>query len=255
MTVARFLSMLAFMASTFWGYAVVAQDFRVDTDVFIGDEDESVSETLTIFSGDVVYDFFVKGPEETTVFDVRRGRIVLLDAERQVKTTLTTDQLLEFSAHIQSLSVEDGHRALLSPRFSTSYEEDRQRIELASDRLTYRAKGIRPKLESAAERFRDFADWYARLNAVKPGNLPPFGRIKLNNELASRKMVPEEIERTVVVERSLTDKQSKARSRHTFVWTLSGTDRKRIAQASRYMASFESVTAAEYWRIPTVAAQ
>ena len=121
--------------------------------------------------------------------------------------------------------------------------------------MTYHAKGIKPKPADAAERFRQFADWYARLNAVRPGNPPPFGRLELNELLASHGLVPEEIERTFVREKRLTNQTQRARSRHLFVWTLSGTDRKRIEKASECLTSFESVAPAQYWRAPSVASR
>jgi hypothetical protein len=77
--------------------------------------------------------------------------------------------------------------------------------------------------------------------------------MKLNQALAERDLVPGEIERTVVLERPLSNKVSRARSHHSFVWTLSGTDRKRIDEASKYMASFEAVSPTVYWGASQVA--
>ena len=151
-----------------------AGDFRVDTDVFVDrNEEKPVAETLTLFSQGVVYDFILNGSEEITVLDIRHGRIVLLDAERRVKTELTTDQLIEFSAKIKTLSQDEKQNALFSPQFTTRFDEESGELELVSPRLTYRATGIRPKLAAAPRQFREFADWYARLNAIRPGNLPP----------------------------------------------------------------------------------
>ena len=105
----------------------------------------------------------------------------------------------------------------------------------------------------ADEQFREFADWYARLNAIRPGNLPPFGRLELNEALARRQLVPEEIDRTIVLDGRFGAKKVKACSRQSFVWTLSGTDRKRVEKAGRLMAELQEITPPEYWRVPRVA--
>jgi hypothetical protein len=246
---------LEILAATFLASSAWSQDFRVETDVFVADEDESVSETLTLFAGDVVYDFFLKGPDQVTCFDINRGRIVLLDRERQVQTTLTTEQLLEFSTAIRSLPPTDAARGLFHPQFDETYDEESGSLELTSPELTYSAKGVRPKIPGAAERFRTFADWYKRLNAVRPGSLPPFGRLALNAALAEKGLVPEEVRRVVVIDRPVADKRLRASSQLIYVWTLSGTDRKRIEQAAHDMANFESVSPAQFWQIDAVAAR
>jgi hypothetical protein len=249
------LLVLACVGSFCLANSAHSQDFRVEADVFVEDGGESVSETLTLFKGDVVYDFFLKGPDETTMFDINRGRIILLDGVRRVQTTLTTDQLLELSDAIRQRGAARGNQPLFEPQITTNYAEQEKILTLTSDRLTYRAKGIDPKLPHAAERFRQFADWYARLNAIRPGNPPPFGRLELNGALAGHGLVPEEIERTVVLDRPLANKTLRARSRHIFVWTLSSTDQKRIDKAGQNLAAFESVGLGQYWQAYTVAAR
>jgi hypothetical protein len=245
--------MLACATSTLGASAAIAQDFRVDTDVMGGDSDEILVETLTIFSGDVVYDFLLTDSQEITVFDVRRGRIVVLDPTRRVKTTLTTDQLLEFSAHIKTIAQGRDKDHLFEPQFDESFNSETGEVELLSEGLTYRAQGVAPKVAAAPKRYREFADWYARLNCVRAPNVPPFGRLVLNAVLAKHQLVPREVERIVVLDRPLANKQLRARSRHSFVWALSGTDRNRIEQAARHNANFEAVSPGEYWQVRSVA--
>lgn len=247
------LQTLALVAAM--GLSAAAQDFRVEADVFADGSEESVAETLTLFKGDVVYDFFLKGPDEATVFDLNRGRIVLLDNTRRVQTTLTTEQLQQLSDTIRSAGASKGNERLFNPQISPSFDEQAKIVTVASDRLTYRAKCIDPKLPDAAEKYRRFADWYARLNAVRPGNPPPFGRLELNSAVAERSLVPEEIERTVVLDRPLANKTLKARSRNIFLWSLSGTDQKRIEKASMSLAKYESIDLGRYWEANSVAKQ
>jgi hypothetical protein len=252
----RFMS-LALWATLPGGHVVVAEDFRVDTDVFLEDNaEEPIAETLTLFSRGIVYDFILSGSEEITIFDVDRGNLVLLDTERQMKTSLTTQELLSLSAKMKVLVEGEKLAEVFFPEFVTQFDVDGPQLVLTSPRLTYRVTATRPKLATAAERFRQFADWYARLNALRPGNMPPFARLELNSALADRELVPEEIEREVVLEGRFANKKTRVRSKHSFVWLLSGTDRKRIEKADRLRAEYSpAVSLAEYWRIPALATQ
>lgn len=221
-----------------------AQEFRVETDVFSGNAKEPVSESLTIFSGELVYDFLLGDSEEIAVFDVKRGRIMLLDARSRSKTEFTTENLLEFATAIQSRGAGPAYEPLFHPQFTTTFDEERSLLRLESERLTYSAKCIAPKQPNAAKRFQQFADWYARLNAIRPGNIPPFGRLELNRALAERNLIPEEIERTLII-----DKKQIARSHHAVTWIVSFSDRKRMENADSLIASLETVPPKEFWKV------
>ena len=49
-----------------------AEDFRIQTRVYRGDEETPVSQNLTLFRAGVVYDFLSE-PAETTIYDRPRG--------------------------------------------------------------------------------------------------------------------------------------------------------------------------------------
>ena len=89
---ALFLFILAFALGSILATAQ-GDDFRIENEVYTGRASKPVAETLTLFSGNFVYDFVLgdqlNGLEckEITVFDKRRGRIVLLNAERKVDRT------------------------------------------------------------------------------------------------------------------------------------------------------------------------
>ena len=50
-----------------------AEDFRVDTEVFNGDEKEPFAESLTLFAGGRVYDFLLNEPQEITITRAMRA--------------------------------------------------------------------------------------------------------------------------------------------------------------------------------------
>ncbi len=223
-------------------------EFRVDTDVFLGEEKEPFAENVTIFKAGLVYDFPLSGPREITVFDPSRGRFVLLDVEREVKTTLTTQELLEFVAAMKVHAQEMGglFAAAADPQFEERFDSSTGWINLQAPTLSYRARGQQPELDLAAARYREFADWYARLNATRPGSLPPFARIELNRVMAERGRIPAEVELTLESQEAERVRRVVLRSRHFPFWRLSATDHKRLEAAGAQMAQFRAIRFSEY---------
>ncbi len=224
---------------------VSAQEFRVETKVYANDDKAPVAETLSIFSDGIVYDFLLSGAKEMTMFDRMHNRIVLLDPERQVKTELSTDAILAFIAKMKA-RLGDAQRRYLSGSGMKLENEEGGWIKLYNDRVIYRAKGVTPKESDAVLQYRQFADWYARLNAMRLGNLPPFARLRLNAELAERGFIPKEVERTIIFKTGLSESKETLRSQHTTNWRLSQTDRKWIDRVGTYLTTFRTVPFTEY---------
>lgn len=247
---------LTFVLSPICTGQLPGQDFRVDTDVYLGDDKETFSEHLTLFRGSVVYDFEVKGSEEITILDLQKkdGEIVLLDVKRRKRADLTTKELLDFSARIKAIGINNHAEDLVAPNFEVTFDETLSSLELVSRKITYRVIGIKPTDPSIATRYREFTDWYARLNSMRPPNPPHFGRLELNSELANRGLLPQDIERTILLGR-LFSKPQKARSHHVVGTSISGTDRRRIDEAGGYLVSFDKVSPAEYMQLEKLAAQ
>jgi hypothetical protein len=231
-------------------HSALAEEFRVETDIFLGDQKEPFAQNVTLFSSGLVYDFPRTGPEEITVFDPARGRFVMLDPRRKVKATVTTQELLELAAamKVHARELEGAFAFAANPEFDEDVDNETGWVTLSSRLLTYRARCISPKLPSAVTRYRSFADWYARLNATRPGSLPPFARMELNRAIAQRNQIPEEVTLTVEPKHRFVGRKLVVRSHHLFNWRLSNTDRKKIDQAGTKMADFEAVTIREYRR-------
>lgn len=224
-----------------------AQDFRVETDVFVEKQKEPVAEFLTIFYGNTIYDYLISEPQEVTVFDMSRGRFVLLDPKRSVKTEITTTEIELFGQQLRERAMPRD-AAFFHPQLTYTHDEQTGWHRWESEKLTYRAKGITPKFPEAAQRYRVFADWYAQLSAMRPGNLPPYGRLELNKVLAEKKLVPEEIERTVTLATVFPARKLEARTHHLFHWILSEQDQRRIRKTGDQMASFQPVTPEVYFQ-------
>jgi hypothetical protein len=231
--------------------------FRVDTELFQNQDKKPFSEQLTIFTaGGTVYDFCLTAPQEVTVFDPRRGVFTLLNEQKQIKATVTTQELLDFCLAFETQAAQEKHTLFAfcaAPQFETTEKEiDRNgqtiiEMRLTAKPLTYVAEGQRFDHLEAVKAYRHFADWCARLNATC-GN-PPAARLELNQALADRDLLPLEITRTIPPDLPL-GKKLETRSQHRVNWALSREDQKKIDQAGNMMAQFQLVSYDEYRRIP-----
>ncbi len=237
--------------------AGLAQDFRIDTEVFIGKEKKPAAETLTLFASGQIYDFLLQEPEEITLLDPVRGRLTMLDKARQIKCGLNTQELLDLSLAYETQAGESKDALFgfaARPDFAVTSEEVREngqdlvKLSLVGKPLEYHAVGRRPERLEAVRSFRYFADFMARLNSQRPGNLPAGARLELNKQLAERELLPVEITRTIPPTNPLTGKRIEVRSHHLVSWALSGEDRKRIDRAGTYLAEFRAVSFEEYRR-------
>lgn len=224
-----------------------SQEFRIETELFSGKEKEPFAENLTLFSAGTVYDFPLIGPEEITVFDYVGGRFVILDTARRVKTTVDTDQILRFVAAVLT-EASDEESPLVHPSFVQEYDKETGWLTLTDKHIVYRAKTIQPEDREAVAEYRRFADWYARLNSMRPGNLPPFARLELNKALASRNVIPERVELTISPKSRLATSKVELASRHVVTWKLLETDRNRIERVTEYLGTYNAVEYDEFVR-------
>lgn len=245
------LSVAAFCLLTARGGA---QDFRIDTEIFIGDDKEPAAETLTIFSQGMIYDFLLTEPAEMTVLDTVRGRFTLLDPARRVKCGLGTQEVLDqtFALATHAAQSRDALFAFAAkPEFETKVEEfeeygqPRTRITLTGKPLSYVVIGREPEKPEAVAAFRYFADEFAQLNSLRAGNLPAGARLEVNKALADRRLIPLEVTRTIPATNPL-GREIVVKSRHLVNWTLSGEDRKKIDRAGTGLAEFSAVSFEEY---------
>lgn len=250
----RFLAILTLLV----GAATVAAEgleFRVDTEIFMAEEKKPILQQLTIFSADgTVYDFSLTATPEVTVFDPRRGRFTLLDEARKTKAIITTQELLDFTLELEKQAAKEKNTPFAfaaAPHFDTTVNEiERQgqpmtELRLTAKPLSYTALGLKPTDPDAVKMYRHFADWCARLNSTRGGNLPAAARLELNREFAERDLLPFEIVRTTPSPKPLGKKQE-AKSEHRFNWSLCGEDQKKITHAGDMMATFTVVSYTDY---------
>ena len=122
-------------------------------------------------------------------------------------------------------------------------------VTVHGKKLTYEADGAKPKYPEAVRRYQQFADWYARLNATKTGNPPPYARIQLNSAISQKGLIPTHVRRTVHGVKKLVS------SKHATLWVLSKTDESRIRTVGDQIATYRAVAPKDFWRREQVAKQ
>ncbi len=234
-------------------YPVVADDFRVDSKVYIGKETAPHSANVTFFQGAHVYDFLDK-PAQVTIYDTARERIVLIDPDRQVRTEITGEMITAFCKSIRVLEQKHSDpllRFALAPTFEEQEaKEDGERV-FESKYITYKVHASKPEDPTMAARYRTFSDWSAKLNSlVNRGSLPPFPRLAINTSLGKTGQVPDKLQ-VILSPRSLLPSRGVTyRSEHEFRPRLLDSDLKKIDQSGDMLARTTRIGLGEYLRTP-----
>lgn len=230
----------------------LGQDFRIDTEVFVDGRKEPIAESLTLFVEGRIFDF--GGAEsEIALIDRSHGQMTLLDPVRKKQTSLAAPDALQLMLQIEAFAAASPDPVFsfaARPKFTTSSSDEKQgdeprlRLQLKSDVISYNTLAFKPPRGEAAHLYRYFADWSARLNALRPGNLPPGARLELNAALAERGLIPLRVERTIQAGRL--GRKIEVRSEHLITWSLSGEDRRRLERATDYLSQFPHQPFDEY---------
>ena len=232
--------LMACLSGGIVGHAALGDDFRVDNAVTIGDAKEPSSQSATLFHNGIVYDF-MKSPAETVVFDKAAGRFVLLNHSSRTRAELTTGQISAFLNQLQPDAAKQRDplvRFLADPKFDERFDATSGELTFSSPLVTYRAVLGSEESPAAVEQYREFSDWYARLNAMlAPGSRPPFGRLVFNSSIARHKAIATQVVLTLASDKP-GEKPSVIRSTHQITHALTPTDLDRIARVAELMKSF-----------------
>jgi hypothetical protein len=232
------------------GLAMAADDgIRIESKVFLGTDKEPKAENTTIFYRGVVYDY-LHSPAETIVLDPARNRFVLLDPSRRMRTELTTHEVMALCENLRQWAATQTDaflKFLAAPKFEEQVDERTGDVIMQSPWVTYRAATVEANVDEVLPQYREFSDWYARLNArLNPGYKLVFARLALNEALQKRRQLPREITLTVQPRKTFSFQKTVVRSEHQFVYHLVESDRDRIAQTGQFMAIFQPVDFTQY---------
>ncbi len=220
---------------------VAAQELRIETDVYVGSGAKPVSHTITLFDSGTVYDF-VDSPAEIAVFrpptSSRAGQFILLDLDLKQRTDVSTDRIDGLMNKLSKWAkAQDDPMLQFSarPEFEETFDAETGSLTLDNELWNYTVATVPSEDAATLRHYREFTDWYTRLNTMVNSSPPPGPRLALNAALEKHCVVPVEIRRTV-------DSDSTAvRATHLFSWRLSRADRARLDEAREYLASFEKV--------------
>ncbi len=224
-----------------------AQELRIETKVFGAEEDEEpLSHTVTLFDKNTVYDF-VEEPEQIAIFRAPSpgsgGQFILLDVGSARRTEVSTDRIAGLMEKLSKWAAEQKDPLLkfsAAPKFKETFDRETGVLTLSSDLWEYNVATIPAGSAPILARYREFTDWYTRLNTMMNSSPPPGPRLELNRSLEKYGVMPVEIRRT------LKSNKSMLRATHLFSWRLSREDRVRLDEARKYLASFKKVDNEEF---------
>lgn len=219
-----------------------AQEFRVETDVYMGDDAESTSHTVTLFEKSAVYDF-VDGQSQIVVYqqesESRNAQFILLDTDTKRRTEIDVKRIAGLMTKLTKWAATQDDPILkfaAEPRFEEKFDSESGDLSLTSEEWTYRVATIPAEDPKALTRYQDYADRYAELSTMLYGAAPAGPRHALDASLAKHKAIPVEIRRITGG-----DEKNQVRAAHLFSWRLSRDDRSRLDEAQEFLTSFEKV--------------
>lgn len=225
-----------------------AENFRIETKIYVGDEDKPASETTTLFQDGTVYDF-LSNPTQTAVFCKptagKPRRFILLHPGKRIRTEFDTEQLAGAMDKLRAWAGRQNDTFLqfaADPQFDETFNPEKNELVLASHLESYKVSTSSEEHAEALAEYREFLDWYARLNTLLQGTAPPEPRLRLNEALARHQVIPLKIELTRSGERK------PLRAEHDFTWLLSRDDEKRIDDVSNALFGYRQVTNEEFNR-------
>lgn len=224
-----FVFIATFLTSDFQTFAA---DFSVVTHLFSSTEEEPVGENTTIFREGNVYDLPAFG-DQITFFDNENKQFILLDTARKTWTRVSSEYLIQYGTWLKekaSNSDDPLLRFCVAPQFEVRSEKEGTLWYFEHPLLTYRVDATPFDDPEVARQYREFSDWYARLNAMlRPQALPPFPRLIVNQQLAQKDLIPRSVGLRISPSSRTGKEPLVIRSVHRVRSGLSSQDRQRLA--------------------------
>ncbi len=226
----------------------MAEDFRIDSQIFQGQNNSPDTTGTTIFQEGIVYDF-ANNDREVTILAPKFEKIILLDQTLQIKTELSTKQLTEFVNQMivrSDKSTDPTIQFMLHPKFQTHSGSNKGERVFQSEQLTYMFDTFAPSQKSIPEQYREFSDFSASLNTLVNRGWPPLARHEVNRQLASEGLLPKKV--TLLIPPQAESKRRKIhlRSEHRISFHIESSRQGKIAFAKSGMEKLKSVGLGEH---------
>lgn len=222
-----------------------AEDFSIENSVYDGRD--LIARSTTLFVGDKAYDLLTN-PDEAIIFDLAGDRITLVDNVRRVRCDLTTGEVTDFCEQVRARarkSSSESIRFAADPEFRELLDPETNEIVLTGTWLEYRSRATAPKNAEVLKRYEGYVLRQAQLNTLmNPGAPPPSARLKLNEALARRQQLPEQVSLRRTSSESGGGKS--LRAEHHYTWRLGEPDLRRIAEVDQKLASYPPVSVSNF---------
>jgi hypothetical protein len=227
--------------------------FRVDNQVFSGDQKTPVSQSTTIFQQGAVYDYLEK-PAEILVFEANLDRFVLLNPARRISTEIGGQRVAAFIEELRKNALKraadkkDPFIAFLfKPDFREQFDPQSGVLALTSPWMSYRVLTFSPADLTTVDRFCQFSSRFAQLSPMlSPQARPPFARMAVNAALTQHQVLPREVSVTMTPKKGFATRSTTIRSVHQWVDQLPQSDLDRVAQTRQFMAIYSPVSLEQY---------
>jgi hypothetical protein len=217
------------------------------TSVAVAEEGQPILSNLTIFHEHLIYDFPLDASQQASAFDRRREHFTLLDGRLRIQCQLSGQELMELSAAVALRDARRAHgpeRPAAEPSFRVEYDAQSLRVQLEAEtrdeKVTYVVVGQQPDKPWAVEAYRQFADWFARLNVTRDGR-SPLTRLRLNELLCDHGLLPRTVSRRAAGQPTYV-------GQHQFDWALRPDDLERIGDVRQWADAFPRVSLVEFRR-------
>ena len=227
-------------------------ELRVDTSLYFGDKTSPISQNVTLFQSGLVYDFSSSNSDskseeiEITIYDSQTKMFTLLDINRKIKFTIPQTRLVQLTEALRAQTSQNPElKFLTSADYTETSDQNSGWTTVDGEVIKYRFKGKQLRNPQNFDSYCEFLNQYTLLAVTDPRRTPPFARLRLNESIKKKGVVPTDIRldmrKTPPMQKALTMK-----SRHTFVESLSKTDKAKIESAIEKLASYKTVSLSTY---------
>lgn len=230
---------------------------RVESEVFVNDDDTPVAKSLTLFHNGITWDFLDPSADavegDVILHDPARERVIVLDPERNLKTEIRTIRLERLNVSLAAWARQSDDPLIKwagTADFGDAIMTDGDRVELTGPRVRYAVEFTRSASDEAVVAYRRFADTAILLKALmQPGGLPPFPRLAINRHVEVAGGIPTAVSLSIAPKLKLLPGGGDTfRSVHKVHPQLIDGDHSRIDAAGAQLTVAEEVDLEEFVR-------
>lgn len=235
--------------------ALEAQEFKVESKVFVGNSKTPATTNIVLFADNVIYDFNYgadtsKPPREVVILDKRQRKMILLDMQQKRKLEMFDINVIKVLESVQAMTAEDPRSEfLVKEQFKESTDLTTGWVTLKSNTIAYQFTGKQPDNVGLLPDYFAYLDNFTRLIASDPKRIPPFPKLRLNQSIKQLGWFPSEIN-VSMKPNSLIKQPFAAKSKQTLTVGLTQADREKIASAKSDWLNYELVNLHTYRGLP-----